>query len=135
MGRKRPLDAEDTCTVNFRDYDADWYYGDLKKFKAIVEGELKPVLAYLAGPEAFEAFRNSGNPDTINSKIRKCRIMEFDDAKGAYRVNPLGVRQLKRELELLNEMLETSYKKFFAKYAPVLAEKQCRIALIWWWTG
>lgn len=123
VGRKRPLDAEDTCTVYFRDYDADWYYGDLKKFKAIVEGELKPVLAYLAGPEAFEAFRNSGNPDTINSKIRKCRIMEFDDAKGAYRVNPLGVRQLKRELELLNEMLETSYKKFFAKYAPVLAEE------------
>ena len=24
MGRKRPLDAEDTCTVYFRDYDADW---------------------------------------------------------------------------------------------------------------
>lgn len=48
--------------------------------------------------------------------------MEFDDAKGEYRVNPLGVWQLKRELELLNEMLETSYKKVFAKYAPVLAE-------------
>ena len=49
--------------------------------------------------------------------------MEFDDAKGEYRVNPLGVRQLKRELELLNEMLETSYKQVFAKYAPVLAEE------------
>ena len=49
--------------------------------------------------------------------------MEFDDAKGEYRVNLLGVRQLKRELELLNEMLETSYKQAFAKYAPVLAEK------------
>lgn len=32
-GRKRPLDVDDTCTVYFRDYDADWYYGDLKKFK------------------------------------------------------------------------------------------------------
>lgn len=31
-GRKRPLDVDDTCTVYFRDYDADWYYGDLKKF-------------------------------------------------------------------------------------------------------
>ena len=122
-GRKRPLDADDTCTVYFRDYDADWYYGDLKKFKAIVEGELKPAVAYLAGAEAFEVFRNSGTPDSINNKIRKCKIMEFDDAKGEYRVNPLGVRQLKRELELLNEMLETSYKQVFAKYAPVLAEK------------
>ena len=122
-GRKRPLDADDTCTVYFRDYDADWYYGDLKKFKAIVTEELKPAVAYLAGEEAFEAFRNSGTPDSINNKIRKCKIMEFDDAKGEYRVNPLGVRQLKRELELLNEMLETSYKQVFAKYAPVLAEE------------
>ena len=122
-GRKRPLAVDDTCTVYFRDYDADWYYGDLKKFKAIVIEELKPAVAYLAGAEAFEVFRNSGTPDSINNKIRKCKIMEFDDAKGEYRVNPLGVRQLKRELELLNEMLETSYKKVFAKYAPVLAEE------------
>lgn len=122
-GRKRPLDVDDTCTVYFRDYDADWYYGDLKKFKAIVTEELKPAVAYLAGPEAFEVFRNSGTPDSINNKIRKCKIMEFDDAKGEYRVNPLGIRQLKRELELLNEMLETSYKQVFAKYAPVLAEE------------
>ena len=122
-GRKRPLDVDDTCTVYFRDYDADWYYGDLKKFKAIVIEELKPAVAYLAGAEAFEVFRNSGTPDSINNKIRKCKIMGFDDAKGEYRVNPLGVRQLKRELELLNEMLETSYKKVFAKYAPVLAEE------------
>lgn len=122
-GRKRPLDADDTCTVYFRDYDADWYYGDLKKFKAIVTEELKPAVAYLAGAEAFEVFRNSGTPDSINKKIRKCRIMEFDDAKGEYRVNLLGVRQLKRELELLNEMLETSYKQVFAKCAPVLAEE------------
>lgn len=103
-GRKRPLDADDTCTVYFRDYDADWYYGDLKKFKAIVTEELKPAVAYLARAEAFEVFRNSGTPDSINKKIRKCRIMEFDDAKGEYRVNLLGVRQLKRELELLNEI-------------------------------
>lgn len=122
-GRKRPLDVDDTCTVYFRDCDADWYYGDLKKFKAIVIEELRPAVAYLAGAEAFEVFRNSGKPDSINNKIRKCKIMEFDDAKGEYRVNPLGVRQLKRELELLNEMLETSYKQVFAKYAPVLAEK------------
>ena len=122
-GRKRPLDVDDTCTVYFRDYDADWYYGDLKKFKAIVIEELRPAVAYLAGAEVFEVFRNSGKPDSINNKIRKCKIMEFDDAKGEYRVNPLGVRQLKRELELLNEMLETSYKQVFAKYAPVLAEE------------
>ena len=70
-GRKRPLDVDDTCTVYFRDYDADWYYGDLKKFKAIVTEELKPAVAYLAGAEAFEVFRNSGTPDSINKKNKK----------------------------------------------------------------
>ncbi len=122
VGRKRPLDADDTCTVYFRDYDADWYHGGLKKFKAIVEEELKPVLAYLAGPEAFEKYRNSGTPDSINQKINKCKIMKFDNAKGEYRVNPLGVRQLTCEMEMLEQLMnaDDSYKKYFASYMPEL---------------
>lgn len=43
--------------------------------------------------------------------------MEFDDAKGEYRVNPLGVKQLEYELEMLEEMTVTSYKQAFVKYA------------------
>lgn len=122
VGRKRPLDADDTCTVYFRDWDGDWYHGGLKKFKVIVEEELKPVLAYLAGPEAFEKYRNSGAPDSINQKIEKCKIMKFDNAKGEYRVNPLGVRQLTCEIEMLEKMMnaDDSYKKYFASYVPEL---------------
>ena len=141
-GRKRPLDVDDTCTVYFRDYDADWYYGDLKKFKAIVTEELKPAVAYLAGAEAFEVFRNSGTPDSINNKIRKCRIMEFDDAKGEYRVNPLGVRQLKRELELLNEMQQKPilvpsepYEKGSVMNPCVLWDKDEKIFKMWYAAG
>ena len=137
VGRKRPLDADDTCTVYFRDYDADWYHGGLKKFKAIVEEELKPVLAYLAGPEAFEKYRNSGTPDSINKKIKKCKIMEFDDAKGEYRVNPLGVRQLTYETEMLGKMIDTddSYKKYFASYVPELIKgvQQYRVDVLVDW--
>lgn len=36
LGRKRTLDADDTCTVYFRDYGLDWYWGTnsgLKKFR------------------------------------------------------------------------------------------------------
>lgn len=47
MGRKRPLAADDTCTVYFRDYDADWYMSGLKKFLSMIESELTPVEAFL----------------------------------------------------------------------------------------
>lgn len=124
VGRKRPLDAEDTCTVYFRDYDADWYQSGLKKFKAIIEEELKPVLAYLAGEEAFEKYRNSGTPDSINQKIKKCKLMEFDNAKGEYRVNMLGVRQAQSEWEMLEKMINSGYREYlmnyFVDYAPTL---------------
>lgn len=124
VGRKRPLDADDTCTVYFRNYDADWYKSGLKKFKAIIDEELKPALAYLAGKEAFEEYRNSGTPDSINKKIKKCKLMEFDDAKGEYRINMLGVGQLKYEQEMLEKMINNGYREYlmnyFVDYAPTL---------------
>lgn len=124
VGRKRPLDADDTCTVYFRNYDADWYKSGLKKFKAIIDEELKPALAYLAGEEAFEEYRNSGTPDSINQKIKKCKLMEFDDAKGEYRINMLGVGQLKYEQEMLEKMINDGYREYlmnyFVDYAPTL---------------
>ena len=55
--------------------------------------------------------------------LEKTEAFAHEPMEDLYRVNLLGVRQLKRELELLNEMLETSYKQVFAKYAPVLAEE------------
>lgn len=48
--------------------------------------------------------------------------MKFDNAKGEYRVNPLGVRQLTCEIEMLEKMMnaDDSYKKYFASYVPEL---------------
>lgn len=126
MGRKRPLDAEDTCTVYFRDYDADWYMGDLKKFQSVIEDDLKPVEAFLAGEEAFAEYRQSGTPDKINRSLEKCRVMEWDASQGAYRVNRLGVKQLRYEESLLAEMIATSYKQAFVKYAVVDLKEDIR---------
>lgn len=126
MGRKRPLDAEDTCTVYFRDYDADWYMGDLKKFQSVIEDDLKPVEAFLAGEEAFAEYRQSGTPDKINRSLEKCSVMEWDASQGAYRVNQLGVKQLRYEESLLAEMIATSYKQAFVKYAVVDLKQDIR---------
>ena len=126
MGRKRPLDAEDTCTVYFRDYDADWYMGELKKFQSVIEDDLKPVEAFLAGEEAFAEYCQSGTPDKINRSLEKCRVMEWDASQGAYRVNQLGVKQLRYEESLLAEMIATSYKQAFVKYAVVDLKQDIR---------
>ena len=126
MGRKRPLDAEDTCTVYFRDYDADWYMGDLKKFQSVIEDDLKPVEAFLAGEEAFAEYRQSGTPDKINRSLEKCSVMEWDASQGTYRVNQLGVKQLRYEESLLAEMIATSYKQAFVKYAVVDLKQDIR---------
>lgn len=118
--------GEDTCTVYFRDYDADWYMGKLKKFQSVIEDELKPVEAFLAGEEAFAEYRQSGTPDKINRSLEKCRVMEWDASKGAYRVNQLGVKQLRYEESLLAEMIATSYKQAFVKYAVVDLKQDIR---------
>ena len=117
MDRKRPLDAEDTCTVYFRDYDADWYMGGLKKYLSIIEEELKPVEAFLAGEEAFAEYRHSDTPDRIQKKLTDSKIMEWDASENTYRVNPLGVKQLRYEREMLDKMTRESYLKYFVDYA------------------
>ena len=126
MGRKRPLDAEDTCTVYFRDYAADWYMGGLKKFLMIIEGELEPVEAFLAGEEAFAEYRRSNTPDTIQRKLENSKVMEWDASENSYRVNPLGVQQLQKERDLLKEMIEISYKKAFVRYAQIGLNQEIR---------
>lgn len=119
MGRKRPLDAEDTCTIYFRDYDADWYMSGLQRFWPIIAEELEPVEASLDGTESFAEYCQSGAPDKINRRLEKCRVMEWDASQGNYRVNQLGVNQLRYERDLLEEMIKTSYKQAFTKYTVV----------------
>ena len=53
-------------------------YDHLKQLKeenimAIVTEELKPAVAYLAGAEAFEVFRNSGTPEDLRGNSRSKR--------------------------------------------------------------
>jgi hypothetical protein len=117
MGRKRPLDAEDICTVYFRDYDADWYMSGLKKYLSIIEEELKPVEAFLAGEETFAEYRHSDTPDKIQKKLTGSKFMEWDASENTYRVNPLGVKQLRYEREMLDKMTRESYLKYFVDYA------------------
>lgn len=71
LGRKRSLDADDTCTVYFRDYSLDWYWGTnsgLKKFHGMLLNKYLPAQAYMAGEEEFNKYLHSDNPEVIQKK-------------------------------------------------------------------
>lgn len=64
LGRKRSLDADDTCTVYFRDYSLDWYWGTnsgLKRFRGMLLNKYLPAQAYMAGEEEFNKYLHSGS--------------------------------------------------------------------------
>ena len=120
LGRKRTLDTDDTCTVYFRDYGLDWYWGTnsgLKKFRNMLLTKYQPAQAYIAGEEEFEKYLHSDTPEVIQKRIDKSKILEHNVVTG-YHLNPLGVRQVKNDLEMLYDIMGMkSYPEAFMKYA------------------
>lgn len=120
LGRKRTLDADDTCTVYFRDYGLDWYWGTnsgLKKFRNMLLTKYQPAQAYIAGEEEFDKYLHSDTPEVIQKRIDKSKILEHNVVTG-YHLNSLGVRQVKNDLEMLYDIMGMkSYPEAFMKYA------------------
>lgn len=120
LGRKRSLDADDTCTVYFRDYSLDWYWGTnsgLKKFRGMLLNKYLPAQAYMAGEEEFDKYLHSDNPEVIQKKINQSKILEHNVVTG-YHINPLGFQQVKHDLEILYDIMSsTNYPESFMKYA------------------
>ena len=120
LGRKRSLDADDTCTVYFRDYSLDWYWGTnsgLKRFRGMLLNKYLPAQAYMAGEEEFNKYLHSDNPEVIQKKIDKSKILEHNVVTG-YHINPLGLQQVKHDLETLYDIMSsTNYPESFMKYA------------------
>ena len=120
LGRKRSLDADDTCTVYFRDYSLDWYWGTnsgLKRFRGMLLNKYLPAQAYMAGEEEFNKYLHSDNPEVIQKKIDKSKILEHNVVNG-YHINPLGVQQVEHDIEMLYDIMSsTNYPESFMKYA------------------
>lgn len=120
LGRKRSLDANDTCTVYFRNYGLDWYWGTnsgLKKFRTMLLNKYQPAQAYMLGEEEFDKYLHSGTPEVIQKRIEKSKILEYNVVTG-YHINPLGVQQVGHDLEMLYDIMSSkSYPESFMKYA------------------
>lgn len=120
LGRKRSLDADDTCTVYFRDYSLDWYWGTnsgLKRFRGMLLNKYLPAQAYMAGEEEFNKYLHSDYPEVIQKKIDKSKILEHNVVTG-YHINPLGLQQVGHDLETLYDIMSSAnYPESFMKYA------------------
>lgn len=120
LGRKRSLDANDTCTVYFRDYGLDWYWGTnsgLAKFRNMLLSKYQPAQAYMLGKEEFDKYLHSDAPEVIQKRIEKSKILEHNVVTG-YHINPLGVRQISHDLEMLYDIMGSkNYPESFMKYA------------------
>ena len=120
LGRKRSLDADDTCTVYFRDYSLDWYWGTnsgLKKFRSMLLNKYLPAQAYMAGEEEFDKYLHSDDPEVIQKKIDNSKILEHNVVTG-YHINPLGLQQVEHDIEMLDDIMSsTNYPESFMKYA------------------
>ena len=120
LGRKRSLDVNDTCTVYFRDYGLDWYWGTnsgLKKFRTMLLSKYWPAQAYMTGKEEFDKYLHSDDPEVIQKRIDKSKILEHNVVTG-YHINPLGFRQVSHDLEMLYDIMgSNNYPESFVKYA------------------
>lgn len=62
-------------------------------------------------------FWNSDTPEVIQKRIEKSKILEHNVVTG-YHINPLGVRQVSHDLEMLYDIMGSkSYPESFMKYA------------------
>ena len=76
-----------------------------------------PAQAYMAGKEEFDKYLHSDNPEVIQKKIDKSKILEHNVVTG-YHINPLGVQQVEHDIEMLYDIMSsTNYPESFMKYA------------------
>ena len=76
-----------------------------------------PAQAYMAGKEEFDKYLHSDNPEAIQKKIDKSKILEHNVVTG-YHINPLGLQQVEHDIEMLDDIMSsTNYPESFMKYA------------------
>lgn len=85
IGRKRPLDANDTCKLYLRGIGKK----QLESMKEQNDYNMQPGVAYLEGGEAWKAFLDL--PDA-NERISPHSVLNYDHKTQTYHVNAMKMR-------------------------------------------
>ena len=108
QGRKRPIRADDTCTVYYRGLGAKQIEGLWRA----AERKREPVEAYLqkqkGNPAEWDALVNQ---DDSKERIKNCPAIEYNPKTGEYDINPMLTEHMRQRAHVLKQMKEKGYEQ------------------------
>lgn len=108
QGRKRPISADDTCTVYYRGLGAKQIEGLWRA----AERKREPVEAYLqkqkGNPAEWDVLVNQ---DDSKERIKNCPAIEYNPKTGEYDINPMLTEHMRQRAHVLKQMKEKGYKQ------------------------
>lgn len=115
LGRKRPLDADDTCAVYFMGYGEKRLRGLLEDVKTY---QFKPARKYRRkskNPDAWREYLHQDTTQAILNTSHKCHTVVLDPLEGRYCLRRRAYLQALLERAALIKMLHYGYKEALLK--------------------
>ena len=107
LGRKRPLSADDTCTVYFQHYPKDRLEGQIEQIKKY---QLAPANAYQKWFDDKKAWKAYLHQPETQVALKESHTVVFDPWEGEYCWRKRANLQAAVERDFLNQMLEHGYQ-------------------------
>lgn len=111
LGRKRPLDADDTCAVYFMGYGRERLKGLFQEVKRYQLGPAGEFRRKFKDPDAWREYLYNDETQYILNTSHKCRTVVLDPREGRYCLRKRAYLQALLESAMLQKMLRYGYKR------------------------
>ena len=123
IGRKRPIDALDTCNFYFRSYDGR----AINNFGSANQGQLEPVQRYLNDKDEYFQYLIAHNINT-RQLVRSNKIFCHDLRTKKLKINPCALKKYRLDKRTIDEMKDSSYEQvLFSRLGSDLASKKAEL--------
>ena len=110
LGRKRPLDADDTCAVYFMGYGRERLKGLFQEVKRYQLGPAGEFRRKFKDPDAWREYLYNDETQYILNTSHKCRTVVLDPREGRYCLRKRAYLQALLESAMLQKMLRYGYQ-------------------------
>lgn len=117
QGRKRPLDAEDTCTVYYRSPQCETGDTFEKKDRQQLICDLELVDAWREREHGnLDSWARLCRLDKMNEKIKQCKPLVIDYGSMAFRINHRCEGNYRQQVALIDEIRKRGYWQTEKRY-------------------
>ena len=117
QGRKRPLDAEDTCTVYYRSPQSEIGETFEKKERRQLISDLELVDAWREREHGnLDSWAHLCRLDKMNEKIKQCKPLVIDYGSMAFRINHRCEENYRQQVALIDEIRKRDYWQTEKRY-------------------